>query len=186
LINLIAGLLPFVDDNRTPLAFPGLDLQALGDLSYLTATDGVDCLKAQARCLGFKLLQRDSSCSDRVRLCCHREDCGKGTKTTKTDCPVKLRLRKREGEYHIHLDPELRHNHPFPRYPDQEITGEIGEIIRDMLKIALPNTKIIEFVELRTGTYITPADLETYRNSAFKNASLTETDHFLSILDNGD
>jgi hypothetical protein len=82
-------------------------------------------------------------------------------------------LFKREGPYHIHLDPDLRHNHPLVRRPDQEIPSEIGEIIRDIMKITRLNPKIIEFVELRTETYIAPAELEIHRNGAFQNTSLT-------------
>jgi hypothetical protein len=55
-----------------------------------------------------------------------------------------------------------------------------------MVKIVVPNPKISEFVELHTGTYIFPADLETYRSNAFKSTSLTETDRLLSILNDGD
>jgi hypothetical protein len=51
-----------------------------------------------------------------------------------------------------------------------------------MVKIAIPKPKIIEFIELRTGTSITLAELEIDRNDAFKNTSLMETDRLLFIL----
>jgi hypothetical protein len=98
-------------------------------LSPLTAADGVDYLKMQARRFRFKLSQRASSCSDCVRLYCHRTDLRKETKTTKTDCPVKLHLIKRERRYDIHLDPDLRYNHPLLRHPGQELPSDSGEII---------------------------------------------------------
>jgi hypothetical protein len=178
-----------MDDEAAPdlSAFPGLNLQTLRELSFQTGSKAVDYVKAQAHARGFKLSLRDSCKADRIRLLCHRAEYGKGKKnTTKTGCPVRVTILKRNDHYFITIQDGLVHNHPLRPPPEADIPEQVANSIRDLLALGVPNPLIVQFIERQTGHLLSIPDIDVFRTPESEDAMLSETDGLVDMAKDGD
>jgi hypothetical protein len=126
---------------------------------------------------GFYLSARDSDTSDRIRLYCHRASRSRRHQNTpKTDCPVKIRLRKRDGIYRIQGNRELEHSHPLLTFAQEDIPGDIQETANDLLKGGMDKSCILEFIHLRTGRVLSRSQLAALDSDDLPLALATDTD----------
>jgi hypothetical protein len=172
--------------DEPPPAFPGLELDDLRALSFDTGDKAIDYLKAQAKANGFKLSLRDSAAADRIRLLCHRSDHGKGTKTTKTGCEVRVKLLKRENRYYIKIKDGLCHNHPLLTPPPEDLPDPVAKAVSDLIAVGIPNMQIVQFIEKQTGRLFSTADIAAMRQPKSGQAVISETDAVLASLETDD
>jgi hypothetical protein len=136
-----------LDSESDLLAFLGLELNVLRQLSFKIGPEAIAYFKAQPKSRGFEVSQRDSCKVDRIRFLSHRIQYGRGKRTAKTACQVVLRLHKCNNCYYVDITSDLRHSHPLERPPPQEVPEAMVVSIGDMIPIGISSIHIIQFIE---------------------------------------
>ena len=148
----------------------------LSSLSFTTGGAGVTFLKALALRNGFKLSCRDSMKGDTIRLQCHRGSRNRGkSKTTKTDCPFTLKLRKHDAKFIIMPQCTLEHNHPMLTSGREQLPDEVESCARSMLAVGIARPLILAFIQERTGRFLTRQELSNLFEAESVDAIGTES-----------
>jgi hypothetical protein len=95
---------------------------------------------------------------------------------------MKIQLRKCGPLYHIQGHPQLEHNHDLlsPKHPD--ITDDLEAIVKDLLKVGMPRTRILDFLVLRTGRIFSWFQLAELDSEDIRRAIGTDTDRLLEYM----
>jgi hypothetical protein len=169
-----------IDYQPDTLAFPGLYLNVLRELSFRTGPEAVAYLKGQTESRGFELPQRDLGDADRVRLLCHRAEYERGKRTIKIVCLAGFRLQKRSDRFSVDIADDVGHNHPLERPPPQDIPNAVEISVRDAVIMEMSVVHIIQVVERQSGHLLSYYDVEAFNRPTFAQAVLGETDSSLT------
>lgn len=148
----------------------------LSSLSFATGLAGVTYLKALALRNGFKISCRDSIKGETIRLQCHRGSRNGGkSKTTKTDCPFALKLRKHEAKFVLMPQCNLEHNHELLPSGRERLPDDVESCVRSMLAVGISRPLILAFIRERTGRFLSRQELSTLFEAECVQAIGTET-----------
>jgi hypothetical protein len=92
---------------------------------------------------------------------------------------VKIQLRKRDGIYRIQGNRELEHNHPLLTSAQEDIPGDIQETVKDLLKVGMDKSRILEFIHIRTGRVFSRLQLAAIDSQELRMTLATNTDVLL-------
>lgn len=136
-----------------------MEYAELRDLKFQDSEQLIQYCKELAQKNGFKLINKDKQCTDRIRLICNQKILNKNTKqTSKTNCNFHLNFNKKNGVYVLSDKSVLIHNHETVN--NNTLISETcqDEIIR-MKKIGINNFQIIEYIFQKYNVQITSIDI---------------------------
>ena len=120
-----------------------MEFTELSSLRFQDSQQLIKYCKELAQRNGFRLINKDKQCTDRIRLICNQKVLNKNTRqTSKTNCNFHLNFNRKNGVYVLSNKSVLVHNHETFR--NSVLISETwqDEIIR-MKKIGINNFQII-------------------------------------------